>query len=66
MAKIVTYFQIICTNLVENRFQQNFIIFLEKCQQIFKEIFTEICRGRVTANLAHFWSRDFGTELCAK
>jgi len=21
---------------------------------------------RVTAKLAHFWSRDFGTELCAK
>jgi len=21
---------------------------------------------KVTAKLAHFWSRDFGTELCAK
>jgi len=29
--------------LIENRFQQNFNIFSEKCQQIFKEIFTEIC-----------------------
>jgi len=32
------------------------------CHPMYHNLYLE----RVTAKLAHFWSRDFGIELCAK